>query len=152
METPLDPATQLREQERAAALPYTEYPPTPAWFPVATGLWFTALLASMLYLRDSWTYAPAIFLLVAFELGFLAWYRKKRGTMPSLRGAPREFRRACTQYLCGALVVLLVVGAAALWLPHVVALLLCFLLVTTGTAAYERVYARAAEATRSRLR
>ena len=46
----------------------------------------------------------------------------------------------------------LVVGAAALWLPHVVALLVCFLLVTTGTAAYERVYARAAEATRSRLR
>ncbi len=152
METPLDPTTQLREQERAAALPYTEYPPTPRWFPVATGLWFAALLAAILYLRDSWTYAPVVLALIAFELGFLVWYRRKRGTMPSLRGAPREFRRACAQYLAGVLVVLLVVAAAVRWLPDPVAILICFALVTAGTAAYERLYARAAEATRARLR
>ena len=104
METPLDPAAQLLEQERAAALPWLEYPRTP-WFPLAGGLWAAAMLAAFLYLwRDPWM-IPVLAVLVALEAGFFSWYRRRRGTSPSLRSAPSEFRPAFTGYVAGSTTV-----------------------------------------------
>ena len=150
METPLDPVTQLHEQEHAAALPWIQYPRTP-WFPVAGGLWASALLAAFLYLwRDPWI-IPVLIVLIALEAAFFGWYRRRRGTSPSLRSAPREFRPAFTAYAIGLLVVVAAVSLAVLTLPAFVALLVCFVLVTGGLAAYEVAYQRAADAARARL-
>lgn len=150
METPLDPATQLHEQEHAAALPWLQYPRTP-WFPLAGGLWWTAMLAAYLYLwRDPWM-IPALITLIALEGAFFVWYRRKRGTSPSLRGAPREFRSAITAYFIGLGVVVAAVALAVATLPAFVAVVLCFALTTGGLQAYEVAYRRAADAVRTRL-
>jgi hypothetical protein len=154
METPADAAADLRELERAAALPYTEYPPTPVWYPAAVGAWSALLLASVLYLRGEPLFVVAVIVLVAVEVGFIAWYRRLRGSMPSLlfTGAPPEFRRAFRGYFVGLVVVAAVVATASFLLPHPVAVALCFVGVTAGLTAYERTYRAAALATRARLR
>jgi hypothetical protein len=151
METPLDPRDQLREQEQAAALPWIQYPRTP-WFPLAGGLWASTMLAAMLYLwRDPWI-VPVLLVLVAIEGAFFGWYRSKRGTSPSLRSAPPEFRPAFMAYVVGVAVVVAALALAVVTLPDLVAVLLCFLLVTGGLQAYEVAYGRAAAAAQARLR
>ncbi|MEO7943373.1 MAG: hypothetical protein ABIR34_08235 [Marmoricola sp.] len=154
METPADAAAHLRENERAAALPYTEYPPTPGWYPVAVGTWSAVFLASLLYLYGEPLFVPVLAVLVALEAGFITWYRRKRGTMPSLlmRGAPLEFRRAFRGFFAGCVVVLGVVAAASFLLPRPVAAAICLVAVTAGLSVYERVYRDASLATRARLR
>lgn len=152
METPLGPADSLREHERAAALPYTEYPPTPRWYPPAVGVWAAVFLGSFLYLWSEPAFGFAMFALIAVELGFISWYRRKRGTMPSMKGAPTEFNRAFRLYAAGLVGLAVVIAAATLVLPHIVAVAVCFVGVTGGLAAYERVYREAADATRARLR
>lgn len=151
METPTNAAADLRENERAAALPYTEYPPTPGWFPTAVGIWAALLLSSVLYLFREPLFVPCLVILIAFEGGFLGWYRRKRGTMPSMKGAPPEFRRAFRHYFVGLVGVLAVVVAASFLLPRPVAVAICLIGVTAGLTVYERVYRDAALATRARL-
>jgi len=152
MESPTDPVGALREHERAAALPYIEYPPTPAWYPPAVGAWAALFLACFLYLFREPAFLFCMAGLLALEGGFFTWYRRKRGTMPSLRQAPLEFNHAFRLYFGGLAVVLTVIAAAVLMLPRPVAVLTCLVLVTLGLTAYERVYRRAADATRARLR
>ena len=47
METTPDPYQQLAEAERAAAAPYVDYPPTPAWYAPAVGAWSAAVVAAL---------------------------------------------------------------------------------------------------------
>ena len=152
METPLGPADDLREHERAAALAYTEYPPTPAWYPAAVGVWSALFLACFLYLLGEPALVPCLLGLVAIEAGFVGWYRRKRGTMPSMKGAPPEFQRAFRIYAAGIVGVAALVAAASFVLPRPAAVAICLAVVTLALTAYERVYRDAAVAARARLR
>ena len=83
MESPTDPVGALREHERAAALPYIEYPPTPAWYPPAVGAWAALFLACFLYLwrepdrvlgvDPRLAFSACMVGLIALEVGFFTW-------------------------------------------------------------------------------
>lgn len=152
METTPDPREQLDEAERAAAAPYVDYPRTPTWYAPAVGAWSAALVAVLATLTSHPVPSVVVLVvLVAAEGGFIAWYRTKRGTMPSMRQVPPEIRSEMTRYLVGLVVVMAAVVAAAVLLPWVFAAVLAFVLVTAGLTVYERRYGRAAAATRARL-
>jgi hypothetical protein len=142
----------LAAAERAAAAPYVDYPATPRWYPPVLGAWTAALVAALTMLDGHPVVRGAVLVaLVAMEGGFFGWYRVYRGTMPSLRHAPREINDELRRYVVVVVLMAGAVVAAALLLPDGVAPVLAFMLVTAGAAAYERRYARAAEATRARL-
>ena len=149
MESSFDPRQDLVDAERAAAAPYLDYPPTPAWFAPAVGLWAGALVA-VLGLDSHALRLASIAVLIAVELLFLGWYRRKRGVMPRLRHAPPEIAREMRWYGVGVLVLVVVVVGTFL-VSTLAAVVLTMLLVTAGLAAYERRYERAAAATRARL-
>ena len=140
----------LRQADRAEAAPWTDYPPTPRWYPVAVGAWAALLTLAFTELgRD--LRIPAVLALIAVEVGFLRWYvRYRGGVMPSGR-APREFRRAILGFVAGATAVVLaifgLVGAVGGWVGAAGALLL----VPVVIAWYERAYAEAARRARERL-
>ncbi|MEO5710905.1 MAG: hypothetical protein ABIQ59_13930 [Nocardioidaceae bacterium] len=149
MESFSDPRQDLADAERAAAAPYVDYPPTPVWYPPAVGVWAGALVAVMGVDTDALRYA-SLAVLIGLEVLFIAWYRRQRGVTPSLRRAPREIAREMRLYAVWAVLVLLaVLGAYALNL--VLAVVTATVLVTVGLTVYERRYARAAAATRTRL-
>src|SRR6478609_11986411 len=77
----------LREADAAEAAPWTEYPPTPWWYVSVASLWAGSMVLALAL--DTRT---LFLLLVAAELLFLAWYRRRRGLWPT-GAAPREFRR-----------------------------------------------------------
>ncbi|MEZ0577877.1 hypothetical protein [Nocardioides sp. MH1] len=150
MESNADAADALRQAERAAAAPYIDYPPTPAWYPPATGLWAAAFCLATAIPSDDPTRAAALGLLVVLELGFVAWYRRYRGTWPRGR-APQEVRSVMRAFVVGAVAVVALVGAllwrTTPWLSAVVALVV----VTAAIALYERAYSSAAARARARL-
>jgi hypothetical protein len=152
MESTPDHADHLAAAERAAAAPYVDYPATPPWYAPAVGAWAGALVGALLLLDEHPVLrVVSLLALVAVESGFIAWYRRYRGTMPTLRRAPAEMSREFGWYFLGLALVVAVVAAAALWVSGVLAAVLAFVLVTVGAEAYERRYARAAAATRARL-
>jgi hypothetical protein len=52
--------------------------------------------------------------LVALQGGFMSWYRRYHGALPSMRRAPGEFRRTFVAYGLGLLAVVgAIAGAAA---------------------------------------
>lgn len=138
-----------RTAERAEAAPWVDFPPTPAWYPPATGTWAAAMTAVLAELGGLVGFV-AVVALAAVEAGFLVWYRRYRGTMPN--GAmPAEMRAAATVFTV-ALVVLVTAlfGLSQLfatWVPVVVA----FAAVTALTTWYERAYADGAARVRARL-
>jgi hypothetical protein len=140
----------LLEAERAAAAPYVDYPATPRWYPPAVGAWATAFAALALVDVGRWDSLARAGLTVIVVL-FLAWYRRQRGTMPSMRNVPAEFRTAFWQYLAGCAALVAIFLASGKWLPLAATLPLMFVLVTGATYAWERRYARAAAETRARL-
>ena len=86
---------ELRAAERAEAAPWTDYPPTPAWYPPLTGAW-AALLVLAATTRDTHPVAAVVGLiaLIAVEMAFINWYRRYRGVMPSFKtSAPRSSSR-----------------------------------------------------------
>jgi hypothetical protein len=140
----------LREADRAEAAPWTDYPPTPRWYPPAVGVW-AALVTLAVTEMDGRLGLPAVLALIAVELAFVRWYvRYRGGVMPTGR-APREFRRAIVWFVAGALVAVL--GALVLvvtvdrWAGAAFALVAA----TATIAWYERAYADAARRTRERL-
>jgi hypothetical protein len=148
-----DELTQaLRDADRAAAAPWTDYPRTPNWYPPVTGAWATGLFAAVNQRSAHPVGAVAgIVVLLALEVVFIAWYRRYRGALPSLASPPREFRPAIARYLLGLTIV-----AALAWLAWVFggligSLIAVFAGITTLLWWYEREYARAASATRQRL-
>jgi hypothetical protein len=153
MESDPDIRRVLLDVERAEAVAYLEYPPTPRWYFPAVGAWSALLVLAVTGLGDRPALAvPLLVALLAIEWAFLAWYRRYRQTMPSLTGAPVEIRREFTRYFVGLVVVVgLCVGAGLLGGP-IAAAVVAFVTVTTGLVLYERRYAAAARATRQRLR
>ncbi|MGD9959979.1 hypothetical protein [Nocardioides sp.] len=152
MESNSDQMAQLREADRAAAAPYLDYPPSPVWYPVATGAWFALMLLAVSALDDhrGWAIA-AIVTLVAIEFAFIAWVRRSWGTWPRMAGAPAEITGAYRWYVVRLVALVLVVGVAG-WLGgHWVAAGVAFVGTTALIWTYDRIYARAASLTRERL-
>jgi hypothetical protein len=149
VESDFDPRRDLAEAERAAAAPYVDYPRTPTWYPPAVGVWAAALVA-VLGVEGHTLRSAGLAALLVLEALFLAWYRRKRGVMPNLRGAPREIAREMRWYVVGAVVVVAVVGGAFA-VSSLLAAAVALVLVTVGVAAYERRYEAAAARTRDRL-
>ncbi|MGB3698603.1 MAG: hypothetical protein WBA05_14330 [Gordonia sp. (in: high G+C Gram-positive bacteria)] len=148
---PDDVRVLLRIAERAAAAPFVDYPPTPSWYPPAVGAW-TAALAGVLAHRPAPVIAiPILVLLVGLLGGFVGWYTRLRGTMPTITDAPPEFRHLFKRYLAGVIAVAAIVIALMLFTPAPIGIGAAFVLVTAAIALYERAYARAAVATRERL-
>ena len=140
----------LRQADRAESAPWIDYPPTPRWYPPATGAWAALLTLALTELEEGMRLV-ALLALVGVELGFVRWYVRYRGGVMPTRQAPREFRRAITLFVLGAAAV--VAGAVA-WVllvsPWVAAAWV--LLTTTAVFAwYERAYADAARRARERL-
>ena len=139
----------LHEAERAEAAPWTDYPPTPRWYPPATGLWAT-LLTAVFGGLDGSTRSLFVLALVAVELVFIRWYTRYRGGMWPTGRPPREFRPAIAWFLLG----LAVITGAALALATVslvAAVVLVAVAVTLLVARYEQAYADAARRARERL-
>ncbi|MBM7366912.1 hypothetical protein [Gordonia hydrophobica] len=148
---PDDLRALLRIAERAAAAPFIDYPPTPAWYAPAVGAW-AATLAGVVAYRPEPLIAIVIFVFLLGLLGgFVGWYGRLRGTQPTITDAPPEFRRIFRHYLMGVIVLGVIVIPLILFAPPLAAIATTFVLVTGGIALYERAYARAAAATRLRL-
>ncbi len=139
----------LRQADRAEAAPWTDYPPTPRWYPPAVGVWAALVTLAFTELEDGLR-AVALLALIAAELGFLRWYVAYRGSvMPSGR-PPREFRRSIALFVLGAVAVVggaTLLAAVATWLAAAYALVVTTLLLSW----YERAYADAARRARERL-
>lgn len=139
----------LREAERAEAAPWTDYPPTPRWYPPATGLWAGALILALGGLHDS-TRSLAVLALLVVELAFIRWYTRYRGGMWPTGRPPREFRPAIAWLLAG--IVLILAGALALPVVSLAVSALFVAVVTTAVVGrYEAAYAAAARRARERL-
>lgn len=141
----------LRQTDRAAATPWTDFPPTPRWYPPAVGVWAGAMVwASTLMHSHRIVAGIGLLALVAVEFGFVGWYRRYRGALPT-GVPPAEFRPAMARLLLGALVI-----AAAAWGCWQVAgrwpaVGLVVVATTVLIGWYERAYATAARAARERL-
>lgn len=152
MESFYDPRQDLADVERAAAAPYVDYPPTPRWYPASVGLWSTALVAADGWFRHNTPlFVATIVLLIATNIAFISWYRRLRGTMPSMRHAPAEIVREMAWMLVGCVVVVALVALTFATIGTLAACVVTFVLVMSGVAWYERRYARAADAVRARL-
>jgi hypothetical protein len=155
METDPDTRTNanaaLTAAERAAAAPYIDYPPTPRWYPPAVGAWAAALVLTIGVSDHKVVFIPALLTLLAIEGAFLAWYRRYRGTMPSMRQVPTEIARAMWQYLIALVAVVVAIGIAFQAIGPTAGAIVAFLTVTLALHFYERRYAAAAAATRARL-
>ncbi len=141
-----------RAVERAAATPFLDHPPAPAWYCPAAGAWSAALVLALAGLAGRPALAvPAVLVLVALEFAFLGWFRRRWGTWPRLRAAPPEIARAMRGYAVGAVAVIGAVVAAAVLVHPAAGAGVALVGVTTGLWVYERAYARAADAVRRRL-
>lgn len=92
-----------------------------------------------------------VIVLALLEGAFLVWYRRYRGTMPSLASMPAEVAGAMRAFLGGAVIVVGAVVITAVMAGALAGAGLTFVAVTAGLVAYERRYAAAARATRERL-
>jgi hypothetical protein len=139
----------LRAADRAEAAPWIDYPPTPRWYPVATGVWAASLVLAF-QIDQSFLRAMVVLALVGVELAFLGWYRRYRGTMPK-GTAPKEFRSAINLFaLINVLTAAVVVATSLAGLPWLGALI-ALVAVTANFTWYERAYADAARRARERL-
>lgn len=94
----------------------------------------------------------ALLVLIALELGFIAWMVRRQGAWPRMSGSkPPEIDRACWHFLAGLTALAAAVGLAA-WLGGPVLTCLVVLVgVTVGLALYERDYEQASARVRERL-
>lgn len=150
-----DARAQLRDLERAEAAPYIDYPPTPWWSYVATGLWAAAYVATLGWWRDGGSpivVAAVMIALSALVGAYLGWYKGYHGAPPAVLGRkPREIRIAYLQYSVG-IAALVGVVVLAWWLAGtIVATVVAGVGTVIGYRLYEIAYARAAGATRARL-
>lgn len=139
----------LREAEWAEAAPWTDYPPTPRWYPPATGLWAAALTFVFGGLHDT-TRSLTVLALVTVEVVFIRWYTRYRGGMWPTGRPPREFRPAIAWFVASLAVI---VGAALVvaTVSLAAAVVLVAVAVTLIVARYEQAYAAAARRARERL-
>ena len=141
----------LRAADRAEAAPWTDYPPTPWWYPVGFGLWAAALTIAFTILDDTPAKVPAVLALIAVEIGFLRWYvRYRQGVMPT-GPAPHEFRGPIALFVAGAALVVLGIAGLAAWIGPWVAAAFALVAATSLVSWYERAYGDAARRARDRL-
>ena len=144
----------LLAAERAAAAPYIDYPVLPAWYALATGLWFAGFVGVFAWWRESTAlFVSLMAVLVAVEAVFLAWMQKRHGAlpMPGTGTPPAEIGRVWRGYFAGCVVVLALVALVWWQFGVLAAAVTTFVLVSAGTAWYERAYAWAAGCVRERL-
>jgi hypothetical protein len=151
MESERELSQQLAEAERAEAAPWLDYPPLPRWWAPVAGAWFAAMLLVLTEAGNHLVAFPSLAVLLGIEFGFIVWYRRRWGTWPELRSAPREFRPAMRRYFVG-----LVLGTAAVVATYLVAGRLAAAAVTFVAATvlfhwYDLRYAAASRAARARL-
>ena len=139
----------LRAADRAEAAPWLDYPPTPGWYPPATGAWAAALTLAFA-MESGVLRSLAVLGLVGIELGFLRWYRRYRGTMPS-GVPPRELRPAVATVMVALAATIATIGAVSLTVSPWAAALIALVAVTAVVAWYERAYATATARARRRL-
>jgi len=148
-------AEQLRVAERGEAAPYVSFPPTPRWVFPAAGAWAAALVGAFaLWRANAALFAGALVLLVALEVLFIAWQKRRHGALPvpGYGRPPAEIASVWRGYVAGLVVVIGAV-AVAWWLGGIAAgAAVAFVTVTAGLALYERRYAGAAARVRQRLR
>jgi hypothetical protein len=152
MESYAQARSALAVAERAGAAPYIDYPPTPKWYPAAVGAWLAAVILTCHGASER----PAIFVpllvaLIAAEFAFIAWYRRRWQTWPSMRNAPKEINAAYRRYALGTAPAFVAGIALYVFLGPYVAAAFAFVVTTAGLTLYERYYRDAAEATRRRL-
>ncbi len=151
MESTPSPDELLRATDRAAAAPWTDYPPTPLWYPPVTGVWAGLLVA---VIGQHGTH-PAVTLvgllvLVALEYAFVVWYRRYRGAMPA-SAPPAEFRAPMARLVLGVAAIAGLAWVTDRYVGLAGAAVVVAVLVTVLIAWYETAYAAAAAATRHRL-
>ena len=140
---------QLDEVERGELASWVTLPPTPAWWPVAFGLWAAAFALVIGLLEDAAQAFAQLGLVLTLFL-MIAWDRRRRGTYPSGR-PPRDFLGAVLRMVLGAAVVAgaawLVGAQLAVWAGAAVAGVGTWAVV----ARYEHEYAAIATRIRERL-
>ena len=141
---------QLDEMERGELAPWVIFPPTPAWWAVAFGVW-AAGFALVVGLLEGTAQSFAQLALVLVLFGAIVWDRRRRGTYPAGR-PPGEFTWAVVRMLLGAAAV-----AGVAWLVgEQVSVWVSAAIAGVGTwavvARYEHEYAAIAARLRERLR
>jgi hypothetical protein len=144
MESVHEAQAALAVAERASAAPYVDYPPTPKWYPFVVGAWCALMVLALHGLStDTAVFVPVVVALVAAEGAFIAWYRRYRKTMPTLRNAPPEINAAFRRYFAGCVAVLAVCAGTWVLLGPAVCAAVTFVLVSAGLWRYEHDYAAA---------
>jgi hypothetical protein len=151
----IPPAEQLRIIEQGEAAPYIHFPPTPWWYFPAVGAWAAALVGTFSWWRvNGALFVGSLVLLIALEVVFIAWLRRRHGALPipGYGRPPAEIASVWRGYVAGLVVVIGAI-AVAWWLGGTAAgAVVAFATVTAGLALYERRYAVAAARVRERLR
>src|SRR3954451_3845347 len=130
---------QLHEIERGESASWVVYPPTPAWWPVAFGLWAAALTLTIGWLEGIAQALTQVSLVAVMGMA-MAWDRRRRGTYPSGR-PPRELKPAMGGLVSGTTAV----GGSAWLVGEQVSVGLAAAIAAAGSWAvvfwYERWYA-----------
>jgi hypothetical protein len=140
----------LRAADRAEAASWTDYPPTPQWYPPATGAWAAALTLALGGL-DGGARTSAVVALLAVELAFLAWYVRYRGDILPTGTAPHELRPAIVRFAAAVAAVVAGVGVLTLTVDVLAGATLAFVGVTAVVTWYEHAYGAAIRRVRERL-
>ncbi|THJ68622.1 hypothetical protein E8P82_01585 [Arthrobacter echini] len=144
----------LLAADRAAAAPFVQTPPAPAWYPLAMAIYFTAVAGSFPLLQDDHVLLGAGVLVVAISglLTLTLTIRAQRGTWPRLAEAPPEIKRVVAVFVSLAVLALLVSAAIWFWVGAAAGLSTVFIASLAVVWAYEfRLYPAAARQVRQRL-
>ncbi len=133
---------QLHEIERGEAASWVVYPPTPAWWPVAYGIW-AAAFALVVGLLEGGAKSLSQLGLICLVGVMAVWDRRRRGTYPTGR-PPRALNGPILRMVAGAVAVAVAAWVAGelvgVWPAAAVAGLGAWAVVTF----YEREYAAVA--------
>jgi len=148
-------ADELRAAERAAAAPYISYPPSPWWYMPVVGAWLAAFIAVFARWSEGSDVlvGAGLVVLIVLEIVFVRWMYTRHGAMPwpGMGTPPPEIGRLWRWYFIAALAVVAVVAAVWWQIGVAAASATAFVLVTAGLVWYEKAYAKASAAVKSRL-
>jgi hypothetical protein len=145
---------QLAAAERGAAAPYVDFPPTPWWYPPVVGAWVAAVIGTFTWWRENAVLFTAVLVaLVAAELLFVFWLRRRHGAFPGPGGGtpPAEIAVVRRSFRTALPVIVVLIGLVWWLLGVPAAAGVAFVVVTAGLVRYERRHAEAAARVRERL-